>query len=164
MDPEPTKGGLVVSVREGNGAGTGINGGAQAVGGLSPVTQQKRPFGVVVASAVGGLRMLLRQHVELAKIESGEVVSVRAQGAGMMAGAGVMAVYALGFAAAAGAAGLAIVLPTWAAILIVAAVFVVVALVLGLVGRKSIRTAPKAERTKETLKEDVRWAKQQIAR
>ena len=153
-----------MSVRDGNGAGIGTNGGEPAARPVRPVTQQKRPFGVVVASAVGGLRMLLRQHIELAKIESGEAVSVRAQGAGMMTGAAVMAMYALGFGAAAGAAGLAIVLPTWAAILIVAAVFVVGALVLALVGRKSMRMAPKAERTRETLKEDVRWAKQQIAR
>ena len=54
--------------------------------------------------------------------------------------------------------------PAWAAILIVAAVFVVAAAVLALVGRRAMRTAPTAERTKETLKEDARWAKQQIAR
>jgi membrane protein implicated in regulation of membrane protease activity len=75
-----------------------------------------------------------------------------------------MAFYALGFGAAAVAAGLAVVLPTWAAILIVAAVFVVAAAVLALVGRKAVRTAPTAERTREMLKEDARWAKQQIAR
>jgi uncharacterized membrane protein len=125
---------------------------------------EKRPFGVVVASAVSGVRMLLRQHVELAKIESGEAASVRAQGAGMMAGAAVMGLFALGFAAAAGAAGLAVVLPIWAAILIVAAVFVVAAAVLLSVGRRAMRTAPSAERTREILREDVRWAKQQIAR
>ena len=36
--------------------------------------------------------------------------------------------------------------------------------VLALVGRKAMRTAPTAERTREMLKEDARWAKQQIAR
>jgi hypothetical protein len=127
-------------------------------------SEAKRPFGVVVASAVSGFRTLLRQHVELAKLESTEAAAVRAQGAGMMAGAAVMALFAVGFAAAAAAAGLALVMPTWAAILIVAAVFLVVAGVLMLVGRGALRNAPTAERTREALKEDARWAKQQIAR
>jgi hypothetical protein len=124
----------------------------------------RRPVGVVVASAINGFRSLFRQHVELAKAESTEAASTRAQGAGMMAGAAVMGLFALGFAAASGAAGLAVVLPTWAAILIVAVVFLVVAGVLLFVGRQAIRTAPKADRTRATLKEDVRWARQQIAR
>jgi hypothetical protein len=113
---------------------------------------------------IGGFRTLVRQHAELAKVESAEAASVRAQGAGMMAAAAVLALFALGFVAAAGAAGLAIVLPTWAAVLIVGAFFAVAAAVVALTGRKSIRTAPKVERTQQTLKEDVRWAKRQIAR
>jgi uncharacterized membrane protein len=58
-----------------------------------------------------------------------------------------------------------VVLPTWAAILIVAAVLVVAAGVLVLVARRAIRTSPAAgERTRDTLKEDARWAKRQIER
>jgi membrane protein implicated in regulation of membrane protease activity len=91
-------------------------------------------------------------------------MSVRAQGAGMMAAAGVLALFALGFGAASAAAALALVMPMWAAILIVAAVFVAVAGVLVLVGRRAMRTAPAVERTRQTLKEDARWARQQIAR
>jgi membrane protein implicated in regulation of membrane protease activity len=83
----------------------------------------------------------------------------------MMAAAGVVALLALGFAAAAGAAALALVMPTWAAILIVAAVLLAIAGVLVLVARRAIRTAPPmVQRTRETMKEDARWAKQQIAR
>jgi uncharacterized membrane protein len=155
----------IVSVREGNGGGTatGDPNGASGIPG-SPESGVKRPFGVVVGSAVGGFRTLLRQHVELAKLESTEAASIRAQGAGMMAAAAVLALFGLGFGAAAGAAGLALVMPTWAAILIVAAVFIVVAGVLVLLGRGAMRKAPAVERTRETLKEDVRWARQQIAR
>jgi MFS family permease len=150
-----------MSVRDGNGAAE-TNEPSQPLGSVESGT--KRPFGVVVASAVGGFRTLLRQHVELAKLESTEAASVRAQGAGMMAGAAVMALFAVGFAAAAAAAGLALMMPTWAAILIVAVVFLVVAGVLMLVGRGALRKAPTAERTREALKEDARWAKRQIAR
>ena len=133
-------------------------------GGTTP-TVMKRPFGVVVASAVDGFRTLVRQHVELARLEVTEAAAVRVQGAGFMAAAVVVAMYVVGFVAAAGAAGLALVFPTWAAILIVAALLVVVAGVLVLIARSALRTAPSAgERTRETLKEDARWAKRQIGR
>jgi hypothetical protein len=56
------------------------------------------------------------------------------------------------------------VLPTWAALLIVGLVFAIATGVLVLVGRREIRTAPKPELTQETLKEDARWAKRQLAR
>jgi hypothetical protein len=124
-----------------------------------------RPFGVVVASVVGGFRTLARKHVELAKIEAVEAASVRGQGVGMFGAAAVVAMYAVGFVAAAGAAALALVLPVWAAILIVAVLLLAVAGVLAMVGRRTLRTAPTpGERTREALKEDARWAKQQMAR
>jgi uncharacterized membrane protein len=137
----------------------GGNGGDAAVG-TGP-----RPFGVVVASVVAGFRTLARKHVELAKIEATEAVAVRAQGVGMIAGAAVVAMYAIGFVAAAGAAALALVLPVWAAILIVAVSLIAVAGLLVVIARRTLRTAPTpGERTRETLKEDARWARQQIAR
>jgi hypothetical protein len=150
----------IVSVRDGNG---GIAGAVGEDGGTDGGT--KRPLGVVVASAIEGARTLFRKHVELAKLEVTEAASVRAAGAGMMAAAGVAAMYALGFVAAAGAAALALVLPVWAAILIVAFLLLAFAGALLLVGRRTIQTAPiPAERTREALKEDARWARQRIAR
>ena len=159
----------MVSVRDGNGGGTGTSDPSGPSGSepSRPASEggEKRPFGVVVASAVDGFRTLFRKQVELARIEATEAASVRAQGVGMMAAAGVVALFAVGFAGAAFAAALALVMPTWVANLIVAAVFVGIAVVLVLVGRHALRTAPTAaERTRETLKEDARWARQQIAR
>ena len=142
-----------------NGGAIGAGDGAPSSGGA------KRPVGVVVASAVNGARTLLRKHVELAKLEVGAAVGTRAAGAGLMAAAGALALLAFGFVAAAGAAALALVMPTWAAILIVAVLLLAIAGVLVLVARRAIRTAPAmADRSRETMKEDARWAKQQIAR
>jgi uncharacterized membrane protein YqjE len=125
----------------------------------------RRSLGEVVASMMGGVTTLARQHVELAKLEVGRAVAVRAQGAAMFGGAAVVAAYAIGFLAAAGAAALAIVLPVWAAILVVGVLLLVVAWVLVMIGRRAIRSAPTpGERTRETLKEDAKWARQQIAR
>ena len=125
----------------------------------------RRPLGTVLASAVEGLRTLARQRLELAKLEVAGAAAVRAKGVGMMAAAAVVVMYAIGFVFAAGAAALALVWPVWAAILTVALLMIVVALVLVAVGRRVMRTAPPAvARTRETLKEDARWAKQQIGR
>ena len=124
----------------------------------------RRSFGEVVTSTIDGVRALVTKHVELAKLEIGEAASVRARGVGMFAAAGVVGLVAFVFVAAAGAAALDLVLPTWAAILIVGVVLVVVAGILALVGRRVMKTASApGGRTKETLKEDARWAKRQIA-
>ena len=134
-------------------------------GGMDGVGAERRPIGQILASVVGGFGILARKHVELAKIEAAEAVSVRGKGAGMMAGAAVVAMYAIGFLFAAGAAALALVVPVWAAILIVAVLMFLVAWVLVVLGRRTIKSAPApAERTQEALKEDMRWAKQQIER
>jgi uncharacterized membrane protein YqjE len=143
-----------------------VNGGASGTS-TAPSSSPdgtRRPIGAVVSSIVDGVRTLVRQQVELAKIEAGEAVAVRAMGAGMMGAAAVVGLFALGFAAASGSAALDLVMPTWTAHLIVAAVFGVIAAALVLVGRRAIRTAPRPERTQETLKEDARWAKRQLAR
>ena len=135
-------------------------------GGRAPATDtERRPLGAVMASAVEGFRTLARQHLELAKIEVAEAASIRGAGVGMMAAAAVVAMYAIGFVAAAGAAALALVWPVWAAILTVAVLMIVVAGVLVLIGRRAIRTAPPPVlQTRETLKEDARWAKRQMER
>jgi MFS family permease len=139
-----------VSASDGNGGNTGSG---------------TRPFGTVVASAVNGFRTLAREHVDLLKLEVSEAASVRGRGVGMMGAAVVVAMYAVGFLAAAGAVALALVLPMWAAILVVGVLLGSIAGVLILIGRRTLRTAPPATpRTQETLKEDAKWAKQQIAR
>lgn len=134
-------------------------------GPLTPPRPGKRPLGTVIASAVAGIRTLARKHIELARIEITEAAGVRAKGVGMMAAAGVFGVFAVAFVALSASAALDLVLPRWAANLIVAVAFLAVAGALVLVGRHAMQTAPSGtERTKETLKEDARWAKQQLAR
>ena len=121
-------------------------------------------MGALVTSVIDGVKQLVRHEVELAKIEAGEAISVKARGAGLLAGAGVAALFALGFIAAASAVGLAIVLPLWASLLIVAGVFVVIGAALFIAGRRELKTPTDMNRTQESVKEDVRWAKQQIGR
>jgi hypothetical protein len=124
----------------------------------------RRPLGAVVSSVLDGVRTLFHQEIELAKIEVAEAAGARAKGAGLMGAAGVFLLFALVFIAVAGAAALDLVLPRWAAYLIVGGVFVVVGGVLFLAGKSALKSAPKPQRTQETLKEDARWAKRQLAR
>jgi hypothetical protein len=63
------------------------NGTTSAAASGQPPKRPKRPLGAVITSAMDGSRTLLRKQVELARIEMTEAVSVRAKGAGMMAGA-----------------------------------------------------------------------------
>ena len=110
------------------------------------------------------MTQLFRQQVDLVKIEAAEAVQARARAIGLLAAGGVLALFALGFLGASGSSALDVVLPTWAAQLIVAVVFVVIGVILFLVGRSTMRDAGGVDRTQKTVKEDVRWAKQQIER
>ena len=108
---------------------------------------------------------LVRKEVELARTEIMEAVTARLKAAGAMAAAGVMLLIAVGFGGAAAAHALDGTVSAWAARLIVAGGFLLIAgfaVVFGMVRAK--RPAMKPEKTVETVKEDVEWAKAQLKR
>src|SRR4051794_18827473 len=84
---------------------------------------------------------LTRLELELAGMELKQKAAGFVAGTAMGATAAVLAVFALGFACAALAAGLAEAMPWWAALLVVAGALLVLAGVLGLVAKSSIRRA-----------------------
>jgi uncharacterized membrane protein YqjE len=138
-------------------------------GGDGPGRVAARPNGArlpdVLRSISSDLSLLLRKQIELAKQEVASMAASKARGAAMLAAAAVLALFVLGFLGLAGAAALDLVLPRWAADLIVGAVFLLLAAVAALAGRSALTAESAApERTKETLKEDVEWAKQQLRR
>lgn len=108
----------------------------------------------------GQASTLLRKEIELAKIETTEQLG-RAGKAGAMFGvAGVAAFMALLLLSFAGAWGLAAVLPDGLAFLIVALVYVAVALVaLGKARKQAAEISLVPQQTVETLKEGVQWAR-----
>ena len=127
-------------------------------------TAERRSVAAVARSVIDGVTQLFRHEVELAKIEASEAIAARAQAIGLLVAGGVLALYALGFLAASATAALDIVLPAWASRLIVAGVFILGGAILFLAGRAAMRSAGGVEQTQATVKEDVQWAKQQIAR
>lgn len=92
---------------------------------------------------------IVRDQIELAKAEMRESAQRTGKGAGLIGGAallGLTAWFLLSFGAAFGlvAAGL----PIWAALLVVAVVYLVIAAVLGLLGRRELNRSKPLERTK----------------
>ncbi len=103
---------------------------------------------------------LVRQEVALARAELTEQGKQVGFGAGLLGGAAVAALLALGALSTAVIVGLDELVPLWLAAFIVAALWAAVAGVLALRGRDEVREAtPPAPQTVETMKEDVQWAK-----
>jgi hypothetical protein len=108
---------------------------------------------------------LVRQQIELAKQELMQTVTAKLVAAGALAAAGLFGFLFLVFAALAGAAALALVLPAWAAALIVAGTFLLLAVPAVLFGVRKVKQPPlKPEETVRTVKEDVAWARAQLKR
>jgi protein-S-isoprenylcysteine O-methyltransferase Ste14 len=110
------------------------------------------------------LSLLIRQQVALAKEEMRGIAAEKATGGALLAAAAVFALFVLGFASLAGAAALDLVLPRWAALLIVAGIYLVLAVIAVLIGRNALATPATPERTKQTVKEDLEWAKRKLQR
>jgi uncharacterized membrane protein YqjE len=104
---------------------------------------------------------LVRQELELAKAEATEKGKQAGKGAGMLGGAGVAGLLALGTLSATVVLLLNHAMADWLAALIVTLVWGAIAGVLALRGRDRLKDAgpPVPEQTVQTVKEDVRWAK-----
>lgn len=108
---------------------------------------------------------LVRLELELAALELKRKVAALGIGIGFALGAAVLLVFALGFALATIAAGIATALPWWASLLIVTGGILLVAGILGLLAMRSIKkgTPPvpeqaiaEAKLTQEALRSDGR--------
>jgi formate/nitrite transporter FocA (FNT family) len=119
-----------------------------------------RSLGELVSEMTSELSQLMRQEIELAKTETkAELAKVTDAGKAFGAGAFLGYLAVLMFAFAAGW-GLAAVMPTGFAFLIVGVVLGIGAAIAFLAGRKRLEGfTPVPEETVETLKEDVEWAK-----
>jgi Putative Actinobacterial Holin-X, holin superfamily III len=118
----------------------------------------------LIRSIGSDVSLLVRQQADLAKQEMKQKAGEKAFGGGLLLGAGILALFVLGFLGLAGAAALDLVLPAWAAFLIVAAVYAIVATIAALVGRQAVATPAAPDQTMQTVKEDVEWAKRRLRR
>ncbi|MFE2281249.1 phage holin family protein [Streptomyces sp. NPDC059454] len=126
-------------------------------------TIERRPVrdehsvGELVGQATEQISRLARQEVALAKEELAEKGRRAGRGGGMLGAAGAFGYAGLLALAGTGVAALDLVLPLWAAALIVTGLLFAIAGVLALAGRGQLRraTPPKPERTLGSVKADV---------
>lgn len=156
VDPSTPAGATSAGATSYSGPGTSTGGSS----GRPRPDVSDRSLGELVGELTSDLSKLMRQEVELAKVELKAEASKAGKAGGMLAGAGVLGHLALVFASLTLMFALANVMDlAWAA-LIVTVLWAVVAGVLAMVGKKKLAEVnPKPERTIETLKEDARWAK-----
>jgi uncharacterized membrane protein YqjE len=123
-----------------------------------------RSIGQVVSDLFKDGSDLLRQEIELAKTEMRENVSrITRDGIGVAIGAAFALVGLLALVAA-GILALALVMPEWAAALIVGGVLMLVGMVLVMTNLRAMRnTGITPRRTVETLREDARMVREKFA-
>ena len=132
--------------------------GSDAVG----ADPREHSIGELVKELAGQTSTLVRQEIQLAQAEVTEKGKVAGRGAGLLAGAAVSGLLALGALTAGLIALLDKAMATWVAALIVMALWALVALVLAKAGQSALKRAtPPAPQTVETVKEDIQWAKTQ---
>jgi hypothetical protein len=115
----------------------------------------------LVKTASEQISRLVRDELRLAQAELARKGKHAGVGAGLFGAGGLLALYGVAAVLTAVILLLAYVLPAWLAALIVTAVYGAAAAVLGLRGKTEISEAgpPTPERTVESVKEDVQWAK-----
>jgi hypothetical protein len=126
-----------------------------------PADLRRLPTGEIVKELAEEVSNLVRAELDLAKAELTQKGKQAGIGLGELGAAGIVALYALGALTACFIALLALVTPVWAAALIIAVIYGIIALVLYLVGRQQLQRGlpPTPDRTQKTIKEDIEWAK-----
>ena len=107
------------------------------------------------------LSSLFRQEVELAKVEARQEASRAARAGSKLAGAGVAGLLAVLLVSMAAAWLLDQAINRALAFLIVGVVWAIVGTVLFTTGRRDLKDIEALPATRETIKEDVEWAKAQ---
>ena len=115
----------------------------------------KRSLFKLLGDVPGLIVDLFRQEIENLKQELVDKVKHAGVGVGLLAGAGVIALFLIGTLIAAGILGLATVLPAWAAALIVAGALLLIVAILVLVGMQQLKASTKPIETIDSMKTDV---------
>ena len=122
----------------------------------------ERSFSDVIQDIIDNVQRIIRSEVRLAKVEIQEETSKAGKAASVLAAGVVLGAYALGFLLLSGVYGLSQVMAPWLAALTVTIGVGVAAAVCIMVGRKRLKSVhPKPEKTIQTMKENLEWAKNQ---
>ena len=123
------------------------------LGPTMPAPDSRASVGELFSEVAEDLSTLMRQEVELAKAELRQSATRAGKGAGLLAGAGVSGHMVLLFASVAAWWGIGDATGHGWSALIVAAIWLVIAAALGLMGRREISAVPGIPQTTQTVKQ-----------
>ncbi|MBE1536417.1 phage holin family protein [Actinomadura algeriensis] len=169
------RGGATGATVHGDGQGTrhetvhdeaGLRETAPREGGRAEPGHHEPGTGELVRQATQQVSDLMRAELRLAVAELKDKGRHAGTGAGMFGGAGLVALYGIGALLTAAIAAIALVLPVWAAALIVGGVLLLVAGLLALMGRGQARraTPAKPERAAQEARQTVAELKERAHR
>jgi hypothetical protein len=117
-----------------------------------PAPDSRATAGELFSEVAEDLSTLMRQEVELAKAELRQSATRAGKGAGLLAGAGVSGHMVLLFASVAAWWGIGDATGHGWSALIVAAIWLMIAAILGQMGRREISAVPGIPQTTQTVK------------
>ncbi len=133
--------------------------GSHTAEGTTGTADGRRSIGELLSDVSQDVTTLLRQEVALAKAEVRQSVSSAGKGVGMFAGAGISGHMVLIFLSIAGWWALGDGIGRGWAALVVAAVWLVITAVLGVMGRAELKSVGGVPQTTDTLKKIPNAAK-----
>ena len=117
-------------------------------------------LGELIARISENISALVRGEIDLAKAKGQRMAKEMGLGAGLLAAAGVLALFIFGLLLGALTTGLSHVMPLWAAFLVVALILTLIAVTMALIGIKRLKAAKADTPTpQEGLKESVNVVK-----
>ena len=133
--------------------------------GMSNAQFADRSLSTIAKDLSADLGRLVQTEVALAKTELQQNITRIGKGAGLLGGAGVAGLFAVEFLLLAAMFGIAVVLPFWAAALIVAVALAIAAGVLAMTGKKDMAGASLVpKQTIESVKTDIQAVKDDMQR
>jgi MFS family permease len=146
---------------------TPLNDGGGAYSATETPDVSQHSVGELVGQVANDLSTLVRQEMALAKAEVKDEAKKAGKGAGMLGAAGLAGYFLLLFLSLTLMWGIGEMFDPdhpWIGALVVAVIWGIVAAVLASVGKKKLKEVnPKPEQTVESVKEDVRWTKEQMS-
>jgi len=121
---------------------------------------RERPVTEVFKDIIGNVQEMVRSEVRLARAEMSQEVAKTARAGAMLAAGAVLGAIAGVFLLVCLAQLLGLVMPSWAATLLVAVVVGIAGFVLISSGKSRLRV-PTPDKTIENVKENVEWMKNQ---
>jgi MFS family permease len=139
---------------------------ADSNGTTPPAVVAEASTGDLVKNLSEQVSRLIRDELKLAEHEMTAKAKRAGRGVGMFGGSGLLALYGLGCLLAAAIIGLALVLPGWAAALIVGGALLIIAGIAALLGKSQFGQATPAvpEQTVQSVKADVEEIKERAHR